>query len=212
MFNVEGKIGGDSELSPRGREYATALPDLLRKMVGDRQVKIWTSTMKRTIETAKDLPFPKLQWKALDELDAGLCDGLTYDEIGELYPEDLARRDDDKYNARYQCGESYSDAVIRIEPVIMELERQENVFIVCHQAVIRCIYGFFHNLSQEELPYIDIPLHTIIKLTPRPYSVEEERLSVPIDAVSTYRPRISRKKDANIAAAKQPPASKNDYS
>jgi hypothetical protein len=31
MYNVEGKIGGDSDLSPRGWEYAKALPDLIKK-------------------------------------------------------------------------------------------------------------------------------------------------------------------------------------
>ena len=30
-------------------------------------------------------------------------------------------------------GESYRDVVARLEPVIMELERQENVLVVGHQ-------------------------------------------------------------------------------
>ena len=30
-------------------------------------------------------------------------------------------------------GESYRDVVLRLEPVIMELERQENVLVVGHQ-------------------------------------------------------------------------------
>lgn len=37
--------------------------------------------MRRTIATAEHLTYPKLQWKALDELDAGVCDGMTYEEI-----------------------------------------------------------------------------------------------------------------------------------
>ena len=35
-------------------------------------VSVWTSTLKRTIETARFLPFPKLRWKALDEINAGI--------------------------------------------------------------------------------------------------------------------------------------------
>jgi 6-phosphofructo-2-kinase/fructose-2,6-biphosphatase 2 len=27
------------------------------------------------------LPYEKLTWKSLDELDAGVCDGMTYEEI-----------------------------------------------------------------------------------------------------------------------------------
>lgn len=61
--------------------YATRLPDMVRKHLGDQKLNVWTSTMKRTIATAQHLPYPKKTWKALDELDAGLCDGMTYEEI-----------------------------------------------------------------------------------------------------------------------------------
>ena len=37
-------------------------------------------------------------------------------------------------------GESYRDVVVRLEPVIMELERQENILIIGHQAILRCLY------------------------------------------------------------------------
>jgi len=33
------------------------------------------------MQTAQELPYPKLTWKSLDELDAGVCDGMTYEEI-----------------------------------------------------------------------------------------------------------------------------------
>jgi 6-phosphofructo-2-kinase/fructose-2,6-biphosphatase 2 len=95
-FNVSGKIGGDANLSERGRAYSRALPGLVAKSIGNTQVTLWTSTMKRTIQTAEFLPYPKKQWKALDELDAGVCDGLTYEEIENRYPEDFKARDDDK--------------------------------------------------------------------------------------------------------------------
>ncbi|CAH7676809.1 fructose-6-phosphate 2-kinase [Phakopsora pachyrhizi] len=191
QYNVEGKIGGDSCLSKRGSEYAKALPALIANSISDAPLTVWTSTLKRTIQTAGDLPYPKLTWKSLDELDAGVCDGMTYEEIEatEHYPEDYAQRDDDKFNYRYRGGESYRDVVVRLEPVIMELERQENILIVCHQAVLRCLYAYFHNLSQDELPYIKIPLHTVIKLTPKAYGCDEERFTVPIEAVDTTRPK-----------------------
>ena len=47
--------------------------------------QVWTSTLQRTIQTAAGLPYPKLTWKSLDELDAGVCDGMTYDEIEVYY-------------------------------------------------------------------------------------------------------------------------------
>ncbi|CAJ0824185.1 11768_t:CDS:2, partial [Entrophospora sp. SA101] len=74
MYNLLGKIGGDSDLSPRGRKYAKALPKLIQEKLGDQPLTVWTSTMKRTIQTSEYLPYPKLKWKSLDELDAGVCD------------------------------------------------------------------------------------------------------------------------------------------
>lgn len=41
----------------------------------------------------------------------------------------------------------------------------------------------------DELPYIDFPLHTVIKLTPLAYGCVEERVHFGIDAVSTHIPR-----------------------
>jgi 6-phosphofructo-2-kinase/fructose-2,6-biphosphatase 2 len=119
------------------------------KSVGDgRKLTVWTSTLKRTIQTARFLTFEKLEWKALDELDSGVCDGLTYKQIEDKYPEDFKQRDEDKYNYRYLGGESYRDVVIRLEPIIMELERSENILIVTHQAILRCIYAYFMNIPQ----------------------------------------------------------------
>ncbi|KAL2192516.1 6-phosphofructo-2-kinase-domain-containing protein [Corynascus similis CBS 632.67] len=196
-YNLEGRIGGDSLLSHRGEEYARKLPELVRQSVGsDRPLTVWTSTLKRTIATARHLPkhYNQLQWKALDELDAGVCDGLTYQEIADQYPEDFQARDEDKYNYRYRGGESYRDVVIRLEPIIMELERSENILIISHQAVIRCIYAYFMQKPQEESPWVPVPLHTLIKLTPRAYNTELEKYDAKIKAVSTWRGKGSTAK------------------
>lgn len=34
----------------------------------------------------------------------------------------------------------------------MELERQENVLVICHQAVMRCLLAYFLDKSAGELP------------------------------------------------------------
>jgi broad specificity phosphatase PhoE len=54
---------------------------------------------------------------------------MTYKEIETKYPMEFENRDRDKFHYRYPCGESYEDLVARLEPVIMELERQKNVFV-----------------------------------------------------------------------------------
>lgn len=198
MFNLSGQIGGDADISPRGELYAKALPDLVKQSAGDLPLTVWTSTLKRTAQTSRFLPYEKLSWKALDELDSGVCDGLTYAEIEQQYPQDFKARDEDKYNYRYLGGESYRDVVIRLEPIIMELERSENILIVTHQAVLRCIYAYFMGSSQEKSPWMEVPLHTLIKLTPRAYKTEEERFYADVPAVSTWREKGSKAEHAQV--------------
>lgn len=78
-------------------------------------------------------------WHHLDELFAGACDGMTYEEIEELYPEEFQLRESDKLAYRYPRGESYLDVIARLEPIIMEMERhREPLLIVGHQGTVHC--------------------------------------------------------------------------
>eukprot|EP00091_Calanus_sinicus_P004376 TRINITY_DN14640_c0_g1_i1.p1 TRINITY_DN14640_c0_g1~~TRINITY_DN14640_c0_g1_i1.p1 ORF type:complete len:264 (-),score=43.58 TRINITY_DN14640_c0_g1_i1:92-883(-) len=184
--NVLGKIGGDCELSNRGEKYVSALADLINNQ-NIPGIRVWTSWLKRSIQTASGIEAPQERWKALNELDCGDFDGMTYDEICHKYPAEFAARDLNKLTYRYPGGESYQDLVARLEPVIMELERQGNVVVIGHQAVLRCILAYFMDKPLSELPYVKVPLHTLIKITPVAYGCEVEYISLPIDAVDTHR-------------------------
>jgi 6-phosphofructo-2-kinase / fructose-2,6-biphosphatase 2 len=67
-YNLLGKIGGDSSLTPAGLEYARRLADFARDHIGHhtvmdsvtgeerrvpRPARMWTSTLRRTKETAQ---------------------------------------------------------------------------------------------------------------------------------------------------------------
>jgi 6-phosphofructo-2-kinase/fructose-2,6-biphosphatase 2 len=133
---------------------------------------------------------------------------MTYQQIKDEFPEDFAARDEDKYNYRYRGGESYRDVVIRLEPIIMELERTEDILIVTHQAVLRCIFAYFTEKDQSESPWMNVPLHTLIKLTPRAYGTEVKLYPANIAAVSTWRAKGSTAKheDPTPEAVPSPPA------
>lgn len=51
-------------------------------------------------------------------------------------------------------SQSYEDLVQRLEPVIMELERQENVLVICHQAVMRCLLAYFLDKPAGKFTFI----------------------------------------------------------
>lgn len=185
-LNLKGRIGGDSDLTSHGWQYAKALGKFIKDQ--DRDIKVWTSELKRTFQTASNIDTSVIErWKALNEIDAGVCEEMTYEEIQDKYPDDFARRDEDKFHYRYPRGESYEDLVARLEPVIMELERQQDVLVICHQAVARCLLAYFLNHPLEELPYLKVPLHTVIKLTPVAYGCHMEKFDLHVPAVNTHR-------------------------
>uniref|UniRef100_A0A673MLP3 6-phosphofructo-2-kinase/fructose-2,6-bisphosphatase 2 n=1 Tax=Sinocyclocheilus rhinocerous TaxID=307959 RepID=A0A673MLP3_9TELE len=102
--NIQGRIGGDSELSPRGRQFASALCEFIEEHKLSN-LKVWTSQLRRTIQTAEELGVPYEQWKILNEIDAGVCEEMTYEMILNTFPEEFVLRDQDKYHYRYPGGE-----------------------------------------------------------------------------------------------------------
>ncbi|XP_058110317.1 6-phosphofructo-2-kinase/fructose-2,6-bisphosphatase [Magnolia sinica] len=176
--NVRGRIGGDTVISEAGELYAKKLANFVEKRLkSERTASIWTSTLQRTILTASPIiGFPKIQWRALDEINAGVCDGMTYEEIKKNMPEEYESRKKDKLRYRYPRGESYLDVIQRLEPVIIELERQRApVVVISHQAVLRALYAYFADRPLKEIPHIEVPLHTIIEIQMGVTGVQEKR-------------------------------------
>ncbi|XP_027933323.1 6-phosphofructo-2-kinase/fructose-2,6-bisphosphatase-like [Vigna unguiculata] len=176
--NVRGRIGGDTAISEAGELYSKKLAKFVgKRLKSERAASIWTSTLQRTILTASPIVgFPKIQWRALDEINAGVCDGMTYAEIKKNMPEEYESRKMDKLRYRYPRGESYLDVIQRLEPVIIELERQRApVVVVSHQAVLRALYAYFADRPLNEIPHIEVPLHTIIEIQMGVTGVQEKR-------------------------------------
>nr|XP_023019918.1 6-phosphofructo-2-kinase/fructose-2,6-bisphosphatase-like [Leptinotarsa decemlineata] len=185
-FNVIGKIGGDATLSPRGRLYSKALANHVHAL-NLPSLQVWTSTLKRTKATSANIQAPQQHLHELDEIWSGDCESLSYEELQEHFPKELALRDREKLKYRYPQGESYIDVMNRLVPVLTQLECETNVLTVSHQAVLRCVLGYFLETPPEEIPYIHVPLHTIIKLTLQGFTYNMETVKMPIDCVDTNR-------------------------
>ncbi|EHN06601.1 Pfk26p [Saccharomyces cerevisiae x Saccharomyces kudriavzevii VIN7] len=195
--NVSGRIGGNSHLTPRGLRFAKSLPkfiarqreifyqNLMQQKKNNENTDgniyndffVWTSMRARTIETAQyfnEDDYPIKQMKMLDELSAGDYDGMTYPEIKNNFPEEFEKRQKDKLRYRYPGigGESYMDVINRLRPVITELERiEDNVLIITHRVVARALLGYFMNLSMDIIANLDVPLHCVYCLEPKPYGI-----------------------------------------
>lgn len=176
VFNVEDRVGGDSDLSPRGRAFAKSLAAFMATRRGEEPITVWTSRLKRTMQTAELLPEQPTAYRALDEIDAGVCDGMTYAEIRRRFPDEFAARTSDKLGYRYPRGESYVDVIQRLDPVILEIERHElPILIVGHQGILRALYAYLMDTPPKECPHLPMPLHTVIELVPNAYGCTERR-------------------------------------
>lgn len=111
--------------------------------------------------------FQAMSSSLLNELDGGVCNGLSYDVIKRDYPDLWAERERDKLHFRYPNGESYTDVIARLRPIIIELERQRrSILVISHLAVQRCLYAYFAGCPMEELPYLSMEMHSVVELRP----------------------------------------------
>ena len=175
FYNAAGLLGGDPDLTPGGHRYGHSLAEFLDRRDRNRTgVVIWTSSLRRAVQTAAPLGRAPWAWRALDEIDAGICDGMSYAQIQEQLPEEYQARKRNKLTSRYPRGESYQDIIQRLDPVIIELERtRKPVLVIAHNAVLRALYAYFYGVPRERCPYLPIPLHTVIELTPHAYGCHE---------------------------------------
>ncbi|CAD7941301.1 unnamed protein product [Amoebophrya sp. A25] len=198
-YNELQKIGGDSGLTELGDEYAKALGEFATSYIAkdkdgrDVPARLWTSTLRRTRDTAGYIPqdlkvknaktgasvweqFKKKEWRNLDEIYAGLYDGMTYREIEEQFPDEFRERQRNKLGYRYPRGESYLDVIGRVEACILDMERcRERLLVIGHQGVLRILYAYWKGLSREEAPGVSIPLNTVVQLIPSTYGCDEDR-------------------------------------
>jgi len=215
-YNKLGKIGGDSGLTDWGEAYALKLAEFVHVNILDLNAdgsfkdpekkqavhaRLFTSSLRRTKETSRHIVHHRCDdgWvimrpkhlSALDEIFAGVFDGMTYENIQEEAPGEFQKRKEDKLSYRYPRGESYLDVIQRLDTVVHEIECQrEPVLIVGHQGILRILYAYFTGGSRDDAPFISIPLNTVIEVSPHSYVCDVRRidLSPPTDSNDDIEP------------------------
>lgn len=164
VYNLANRVGGDSELTEKGRAQAWALS---RHFIGTPLPYVFTSTRRRTLEMAEPLLETRKgqtihhAFKEFDEIDVGECDGLSYTEMERDRPQLFAARGRNKYNFVYPGGEGYATMAGRVyrgvKKAIYLSGNSEYIMIIGHQAVNRMILSDFLFRRAEDVPYIFIP-------------------------------------------------------
>ena len=73
-----------------------------------KHLTVWTSQLQRTESTAVFVnATERKRFSSLNEIEAGNFDGLSYEDIEELYPEEFEKRLEDKLGYRYPGGKKW---------------------------------------------------------------------------------------------------------
>ncbi|KAK3945822.1 6-phosphofructo-2-kinase-domain-containing protein [Diplogelasinospora grovesii] len=194
----EDSYKSDGPLSEEGQYYAQKMCHAVlkhreneRKQVIDqggpdlplRPLTVWTSTRVRTVQTSE--PFKELGYKVrqrsqMAQINPGVCEKLSERAIRNLYPEEAEKHELDPYHHRYPRAESYHDLAVRLEPIILELEREQNdLLIIAHESVLRVLYAYLMHCSTMDIPKLKFRRDEIIEIIPAAYQNEAKRLHIP---------------------------------
>lgn len=146
---------------------------------------VWTAPRKRTYDTAKffmDKGVVIRQRFQLQQLHPGLVADLTEEQIKEKYPEEYGEYLKDKYHYRFPRAESYHDLAVRMEPLLLEMERmQGDILIIGHESTLKVLYGYLMACTCEELPSLSFPRDELIEISFSPFQNKAERIPIPQD-------------------------------
>ncbi|KAI8868955.1 bifunctional 6-phosphofructo-2-kinase/fructose-2,6-bisphosphate 2-phosphatase [Ramicandelaber brevisporus] len=174
-------------------------------------VTVWTSMLRRSIETGTPLDragYDIRHLRALNEIYAGDCEGLTYAQIEQKFPDVYNARRSDKLNYRYpgMGGESYRDVVQRLGPLIIELERMTtSVLIITHRAMSRVLLAYLLDIPLDQATNYEVPLSTVFCLEPRPFgnSMVRYRYDADLDTFILDSPATPSASAATATSANQ---------
>ncbi|WP_097026431.1 alpha-ribazole phosphatase [Clostridium peptidivorans] len=145
--NLKGFYYGnlDVDITSKGIKQIEYISNKVKNVTFD---KIYVSNMKRALSSAsiisrnKDISF--IRDKRLNEMNLGVFEGKSYEDIQREYPKEFQKWSDDwKYYAPPE-GESYVDFYERVKVFFQEILKleDENVLLVTHGGVIRSILTY----------------------------------------------------------------------
>ncbi|TQS34747.1 hypothetical protein Golomagni_04859 [Golovinomyces magnicellulatus] len=163
---------------PQPGDQTPPYPDLL----GELETKnfcVWTSMLKRSIQTAKEFSedenYDAKHWEMLNELHAGSFEGMTYDHIATHHSEEYSKRMADKLGYIYPGvgGEGYLQVIARLRDMVREIERiKDHVLIIGHRSICRVLMAYFMDLQREAITDLDVPLGMLFSIEPKPYGID----------------------------------------
>jgi alpha-ribazole phosphatase len=150
----------DIALSPRGERRARHLAVMLRRMPIDA---VYTSPSRSARDTARLLAGPHeltpVELNDLRELDFGICEGRTYDEIAADQPDLFRTWMLTPAEVRFPGGESYPQLRRRALRAAAEIRKRHTggtFTLVSHGGVIRALLADALDMPDEAIFHLDV--------------------------------------------------------
>ncbi|KAK6202665.1 6-phosphofructo-2-kinase [Scheffersomyces amazonensis] len=150
--------------------------------VDENSLVVWTSVKQRTIQTTKFFAERNVKIRhriQLSQKNPGVVSGLTDDEIEEKYPDEYKHYERDPYHYRFSRAESYHDLAIKIEPLILEMERMSgDILIIADDTILKVFYGYLMSCSCYDIPFLNFSTNEIIEIKFNAYSNSATRIPI----------------------------------
>ncbi|WP_236911548.1 histidine phosphatase family protein [Clostridium sp. Cult1] len=136
----------DTRLTDKGKEQIRKTKTFVDTLAYD---KVYVSPLYRAIQTMEILGLDGEVEERIKEVDFGLFEGNTYEEIKDKFPKEAKIWDEDYINYVTPKGESIKMAYERVTSFLEEIsKKEENVVLVCHDGVTRIALSWvFDNLD-----------------------------------------------------------------
>lgn len=158
----------DNDVNELGAKQLEALSKRFKNVELD---KVLTSPLTRTQRTAKaivgDKNIPLVICDGLIELNGGVYEGKTYEEIGTEYPQFRVIWQSEPWRFAPEKGESMVHAYHRIWETVLQLARDnkgETLALATHGGVLRCLLCKLMKDDIKKLPEIPFGLNTAVSL------------------------------------------------
>ena len=145
----------DPDLNETGIEQLRKTKILFEKREKMPDV-VFSSDLKRCSQSMEileiDEEIEKILTEDLREINFGIFEGKTYEEIKNKYPEKVEKMKDDWRNFKADKGESINEMMLRVAEKMNEIinqYRNKKILVVAHAGVIQALtsYYLFGNLD-----------------------------------------------------------------
>ncbi|MGL5964803.1 MAG: histidine phosphatase family protein [Fusobacteriaceae bacterium] len=155
-LNREKKFFGwlDPPLNDKGKIQALLAGKKMEKiLLGRENIKIYISPLKRSVETYEEMNlerYPKEIIHDLKEINFGIFEGLSYEQILKKYPDESKKAFSKWEDYNFETGESPKDLQKRaISFIEKSIDKNKTNIIISHWGVINAILSYFFSKDLE---------------------------------------------------------------